>query len=751
MSANPAAFGVLLAVCRRAAGLSQQELAERSGLSVRAVGNLERGRVVVPHPGTVHRLAGALELREPDRQVFLAAAERRLAGPGPLAPRQLPGPVRYFTGRSAELADLAGLAGQMPDSGGGVLICVISGMAGVGKTALALYWAHQAAAEFPDGQLYVNLRGFGPSGPPVPPDEALRGFLHVLGAPPQSIPGDLQAQASLLRSLLAGKRMLLILDNARDTAQVRPLLPGGPGCAVVVTSRSQLTSLVAAEGARPIALAPFTQAEALELLSRRLGAGRVADEPGATSALIRLCARLPLALAIVAARALLAPGVPLAAFAAELQNAATRLDALSAEGDGGSVRALFAWSYQGLGETSARMFRLLSLHPGPDISVTAAASLAGLPLRPARRALAELTGAHLVTEYAAGRFALHDLLRPYAGELSADSDTGPEQDTARRRIFDHYLYAAGAAVKTLYPAADELPPGPLEPGTVQESPATRDAARVWLATEHQVLLAVSRLAAEAGFDSYAARLPLALATYLDRSGRWQDCAATQCIALAALQRTGDRAGQARAHRFLGRALIRLGSYDTGRAHLTQAMSMFRELGDPLGQARCHLAIALLFYQQASYQDALAHAEDALPLYAAAGHRLGQAAALNHIAAARLYAGDPARALACSRQALAMHRELGNTEGEAEALDTIGCASQHLGWPAEAITYCQQAISLFGKTGNQYNQAEALTHLADAHQAAGDTGKAQAARLRALAILDSLNHPDAEPIRAKLDE
>ena len=760
------AFGAWLRSCRRSAGLSQEALAGRAGLSVRAVRNLERGRTG-PHLGSLHRLADALALEGQARADFIAAAAPRQAraaairrtpaelvlqpGQRPIVPRQLPAAVACFTGRDAELAALTRLLDAQPGARAQALvISAVAGTAGVGKTALAVHWAHQVAGRFPDGQLYVNLRGYDP-GQPVPAADALAGFLRALGVAGQDIPGDADERAAAYRSLLAGRRMLVVLDNAGQVEQVRPLLPGSPGCATVATSRDALPGLVARDGAVRLDLDLLPMPEAVGLLRALIGA-RVDAEPEASAELAALCARLPLALRIAAELATARPAASLAGLAGELAAQQRRLDLLDAGGDPrAGIRAVFSWSYQHLSIGAARVFRLLGLHPGPDITIPAAASLAGISPLQARQALHDLAGANLVTEHLPGRFSLHDLLRGYAAEQTADSDTESEQHAARRRIFDHYLQAAHAAVKTLYPATDELSQDALEPGTVRESPDTREAARMWLATEHQVLLAVSRLAAEAGSDAYAAQLPLALATYLDRWGHWQDCADTQRAALTALERTGDLAGQARAHRFLGRALIRLGSYDTGQAHLTRAMHLFCQLGDPLGQARCHLAIAMLFCQQARHQDALVHAEDALPLYAAAGHRIGQAAALNHIAVMCLHAGDPARALACSHQALAVHRELGNTEGEAEALDTLGCASQHLRRHAEAIAYCQQAISLFVKTGNKYNQAEALTHLADAHQTLGDTGKARTTRLRALAILDSLNHPDADLIRAELGE
>ena len=321
------------------------------------------------------------------------------AGQDRVVPRQLPTATRHFAGRAEALKALAALAAEAAEASHGTVISVIDGTAGIGKTTLALYFAHQVAERFPDGQLYVNLRGFDPAGPPMTPVEAIRLLLAALAVPVARIPAGLDAQAGLYRSLLAGQRMLVLLDNARDVDQVRPLLPASPGCLVIITSRSQLTSLVAAEGAAPLTLDVLTDAEAQELLSRRLGPERVAGEPSAAGELIQLCARLPLALSIAAARTASQPGLSLAALTADLRDARRRLDALDAGHAAANVRAVFSWSYQQLDAPTARLFRLLGLHAGPDISAAAAASMAGLPLDEGRRRLGELTRAHLLAEH----------------------------------------------------------------------------------------------------------------------------------------------------------------------------------------------------------------------------------------------------------------------------------------------------------------------------------------------------------------
>ena len=404
------------------------------------------------------------ELRELHQRILsndpgLAGPEPRpsAAGGGPV-PRELPAPVAHFAGRAAELAALTGLldaaGAELPEA---VVISAIGGTAGVGKTALAVHWAHQVAHRFPDGQLYVNLRGFDPSGMPVAPAQAIRKFLAALGMPADQVPADIDAQACLYRSVLAGQRVLIVLDNARDSDQVRPLLPASPGSLAVVTSRSQLAGLVAVEGARPLTLDVLTEAEARELLIRRLGGEQIAADPAAADELVRLCARLPLALAIAAARGATRPGLPLAVLAGELRDAHGQLDTLDAGDTTANIRTVFSWSCQSLTSPAARMFRLLGVHPGPDISARAAASLAGMARDKARAALDELSRASLIVEHVPGRFVFHDLLRAYAAEQASAIDGAAQRRAAIRRVLDHYMHTAHAAAGLLYPARGTRP------------------------------------------------------------------------------------------------------------------------------------------------------------------------------------------------------------------------------------------------------------------------------------------------------
>ena len=678
------------------------------------------------------------------------------SGAGAAVPRQLPAAVRHFTGREAELA---ALTGQVADAVGTVVISAVGGTAGIGKTALAVYFAHQVADQFPDGQLYVNLRGFDPAGSPVTPAEAIRGFLEAFDVPAERIPVTLGAQTALYRSLLAGRLVLVVLDNARDAGQVRPLLPGSPGCMVVVTSRNQLTSLIAVEGAHPVTLDLLSFAEARHLLARRLGAGRVAAEVPAVEQIITSCARLPLALSIVAARAATHPQFPLASLAGELGDARGSLHALGGGEPPADPRAVFSWSYQQLTPQAARLFRLLGLHPGPDTTIYAAASLAAVPTEQARGSLIELAQAYLVTERTPGRFAFHDLLRAYAIEQARAHDIEDEQQAAISRVLDHYLHTARAASIRLHPRARPLTLPPPPPGVLPEEPPDCAAAWAWFDAEHPVLLAAVEQAAATGRDTHTWQLAWTLMVFLFRLGRWHDWAATQHTALNAARRHNDRVGQAHAHAGLGFACRWLGRYDEACTYLQQALDLFAELGDAVRQGEAHTELGGVVEYQHRFADALMHDQQALALFRAAGYRRGQAKALNDAGWHHALLGDHHEALAHCEQALALSREVGDRRGEAYTLDSLGYAHYRLGDYERSANYYQQSIARLREVRSSYYLALVLGHLGDTLDAAGDQPAARAAWQQALAILDHLGpirtlgpgpgHSDTDQIRAKL--
>ena len=671
------------------------------------------------------------------------------AAPERLVPRQLPVATRHFAGRDDALKTLAGLGTEAAETSSATVIVVIAGTAGIGKTTLALHFGHQAAELFPDGQLYVNLRGFDPAGPPMTSEEALRLLLGSLAVPAARIPAGLDAQAGLYRSLLAGTRTLVLLDNARDVDQVRPLLPASPGCLVIVTSRSQLTGLVATESAFPLTLDVLADADAQELLTRRLGAQRVEDDPGAADELIRLCARLPLALSIAAARSVSQPGLSLAALTVELRDAPGRLDALDAGQAAANVRAVLSWSYRQLDPATARLFRLLGLHAGPDVSAAAAASLAGVPLPEARRGLGELTRAHLLTEHAPGRFACHDLLRAYAAELTQSADSEAERHAATGRMLDHYLRTAHCAALRMHPTRRQITLAPPEPGAEPEPIADAAAAQAWFDAELQVLMAAAARALETGFDAQVWQIAWALFRYLEIRGRFHDWMAIEQHALAATQRLGDRSAQALAHQRFGSACGRLANYEDAYAHLDRALSIHTELGDHAGQAYVHNALAIMLDSQGRTSDALEQAQRSLDCYTAAGHANGRAVALNAVGWFCAMLGNYPEALSYATQSLEVSREIGSEDGMAAALDSLGYACQHLGRYAEAIRCYQQALDLHLEISGNWGAAETLGHLGDARYAAGDLAGARADWAESLVILDDLNHPDAAQIRAKL--
>ncbi|MEN3358656.1 MAG: hypothetical protein V7637_2638 [Mycobacteriales bacterium] len=681
-----------------------------------------------PAPAGAAAAAGAPAERAPVEP----AAER--AQP---IPAQLPPALRTFTGRREPLRRL----GELPRPGRAAppMLAAISGSAGVGKTTLAIHWAHRNAGRYPDGQLYVNLRGYDPSGHGLAPAEALRGFLDALGVPPRQVPSGLDALAGLYRSLLAGKRVLVVLDNARDAEQVRPLLPGSHSTGTIVTSRNPLTSLVATDGAHPVELGLLTAAEASELIARRLGAGRVAAEPDAVREIVAACAGLPLALTVVAARAAIHPGFPLAALATELTGAPA-----------GEVRAVFSWSYATLTPPAARLFRQLGLHPGPDIAMPAAASLAGVAPPVAGRLLAELTGASLLTEHAPGRYAFHDLLRAYAADLARQHDPATARRAAAGRLLDHYLHAAHDAAR-LVQQRDEilLPLAPAAAGVTPERPGDFAAATAWLTAEYRVLLAWLDRSARDGSDVPAWQLAWALDTYLDRAGHWPDLLDCWRVALTAAERLADPLAQAHVHRRMARMCTLLRRSAEAEEHLRRAIALYAGVGDQVGQARAHMQFGFVWTERGRPDRGLEHVRRALVLCRAIGNERGEANALNNSGWCQALLGNYQQARVDCEAAVALNRRLADRLGEAGALDSLGYAHHHLGQHAAALRCYEQALALHDELGSRFDAAQTLDHLGDTHHATGDPDAARGAWQRALDGLSALGHPDAAGVRAKL--
>ena len=678
------------------------------------------------------------------------AEDRRMFGGMPV-PRQLRLGVRDFTGRKAELSFLTRLldAPRGPGGSGTVVISAIGGTAGVGKTALAIHWAHQAARHFPDGQLYVNLRGFASCGTPATPAEAIHGFLDALGVPPERIPAEQDAQAALYRSLLAERRMLIVLDNARDEDQVRPLLPASPASMVIVTSRNQLAGLAIADGARLLSLDILSHNEAVQLLTVRIGASRATAEPAAIHEIARLCAHLPLALAVAAAQAAARPGISLRALAEELRDTADLLDVLDVRDPAVSVSAVFSWSYRQLGNDAARMFRLLGLHPGPDISVPAAASLAAVDEPQARRLLGELARDCLLTEHAPDRYAFHDLLRAYAARQARDRDSQAVRDAAIGRLLDHYLHTAARGALLLEQSREKIALAPPRPGAAPEQPSDRRQALAWFEAEHLVLLAAAALAAAIGADSHAWQLPWAMTGYLFRRGYLHERVALLGSAVAAAARLDDALGQAVSLRALGSACIDTADHDQARAHLERCLSQYQRLDDRKGEAWAQLGLSRLAGAQGKYADALGHGEQALGIYQAIAHQAGQARVLNSLAWDHALLGDYHRARRLCQQSLDLIATLGGCDFECQVWDTLGYIELHLGDLAQAAAHFELALGLCRDYADRYSEAEILSHVGDARHAAGELPQARQAWQQALAIYDDLRHPGADQVRAKL--
>ena len=670
-------------------------------------------------------------------------------------PAQLPLDAPGFSGRHEELGVLqsmlppksAGSGEDEPDQT--VPIVVISGTAGTGKTALAVRFGHQVAKRFPGGQLYVNLRGLDPATAPMEPAEALRFFLQALGVPPYRIPADIQGRSALFRSLLDGRRMLIVLDNARDVAQVRPLLPGSPGSLVVVTSRNELTGLVAAEGAVLLTLDVLSCAEAHEMLARRLGPGRTAAESQAADEIINSCARLPLALGIAVGRAAGRPKRPLTELAAELRDARGRLDALQAGDAATNVRAVFSWSYDQLSEPAARMFRLLGVHPGPDISLSAAASLAGMTRADAGAALRELTRTHMVAEYLPARFTFHDLLRAYAADQCERHDPAPERQAAVHRVLDHYLHTAMAAAQRFSPHRPPLRLAPALPGVLPADAADKEQAISWFDAEVPVLLALIAFADANGFDTHAWQIPWALGPFFNRRGRWQDYVGTQQAALAAARRLGDTLALAHAHYLLGNALSHLDDYDAAALNIRQALDLFRALGDKANEGMVLNGLASMLERQERYPEALAVALDALRMLKAAGHWWTQANLENGVGWLYAHLGQYDRALTHCQRALSLHRDSGHRGGTADTLDSLGYVYLHLDDIAQAKVHYIKAIEAYREIGSPFGEGNSLAGLGNALLAEGDLAAAEAAWRQAVVILDRLPHPLADEVRARL--
>jgi DNA-binding SARP family transcriptional activator/Tfp pilus assembly protein PilF len=648
-------------------------------------------------------------------------------------PAQLPADVAHFTGRADQLEALTLLAGRTAST---VVVSVIGGTAGVGKTALAVHWAHRNAALFPDGVLYVNLRGFDPAGAPLESAVAVHGFLDALGVASDRVPAGLEAQAGLYRSLLSGKRMLVMLDNARNADQIRPLLPGAAGCLVLVTSRDQLAGLAAVYGAHSLTLDLLAPHEARELLARRLGHARAQAEPETVEELIELCARLPLALNITAARANARPRFPLSVFAAELREARDRLAALDAGDPTANVRAVFSWSYRSLAEPAARMFRLLGVHPGPDITVAAAAALAAVDRDEARAALDELTRANLLIESVPGRFTFHDLLRAYAAGQVESHEANGEGLSALRRVVDFYTHTACRTEHVLAPYRDPIALGPPPPGVRPQQVPDAQAALAWFDAEYRGLLAAQQAAAANSWHTIVWQLAWSLYTVQIRRGHRLDHVAVWQAAMDAAVHLSEPGQSMLAHRRLGEALADLGRHAEAIELGYRALDLAEKHDDLRQQAETHHMLAWAWEHRGDRQaveHALEHAKRALPLRRALGQRLQEAQSFNQIGWCLAQLGDYEAAQAHCETALAMQRRNHDPEGEESTLDSLAYIAGRNGRHRQAVEYYEQALRLLVELGHVRRTADTLDNLGHPHAALGEYERARKVWQEALSL------------------
>ncbi|WP_308203918.1 AfsR/SARP family transcriptional regulator [Goodfellowiella coeruleoviolacea] len=684
-----------------------------------------------------------------DRALALPAATGSTAP----VPRQLPAAPALFTGRAAELAALSTTLGTSGDAARhAVTIAVVGGTGGIGKTALALHWAHQNLARFPDGQLYVNLRGFDPAGEPVPSSAAVHGFLIALGVAAEGIPADADAQAALYRSLVADRRMLVVLDNALDTAQVLPLLPGSPSCAVLVTSRGQLPGLVTNLGARVLPLDVLSAAEAEQLLTARLGPDRVAAEPEATAELLGHCAGFPLALSIAAGRAALQPGMPLAALAEELRETATRLRALDTGDLHASLRAVFSWSHAALDTDVATAFQLLGLAPGPDISLPAAASLIGTASAHTRELLRDLERVSLVHQHAPERYRVHDLVRLYAAERAAAEQAPQDRQAALRRLVDHYLHTAYHGEQVLGSHGRQLDLDPPARGCAPTRLTDEPAALAWFTAEHPHLLAVQRLAAQHGWHTAAWQLAWAQEGFHWRRSHLRDHLAVWQVGLDATRALGDATAQAWAHQCLGHAHTRLGGHAEALHHLDRALALTEQVNDVPGHAGTHLTLTMAHAARGDDQRALDHAQQALRLFRTLGNQVWEAHALNLAGRHHARLGQYDAAHAACTEALALFRRHQHRFGEAATLDSLGFLAHASGAHAAALEHYQQALALRREVGATYQLADTLYRLGEAHAAQAEHGLARVRWQQALDLYRAQHRAvEADQARRRLAE
>jgi len=738
-------FAALLRQFRTEAGLTQEELAAAAGLSARSVSDLERGVALTARKETARLLADALGLMGATRASFEAVARGRAVAAGSpapgtrvdgmaAAPRALPRDISSFTGREPELKQLVGITASAPYSAGVVGVHAIGGMAGIGKTTLAVHAAHRLAPQFPDGQIFLPLHGHTPGQQPVDPADALASLLLTAGIPAAQIPPGVEARTALWRDRLAGKQLLLVLDDAANSEQVRPLLPGTAGSLVLVTSRRHLTAL---EDAQAVSLTTLSASEAAELLIRL--ACRPDLEPGdaAVAEITRLCGYLPLAVGMLARQLHHHPAWTAAELADELAAARDRLELMQAENL--SVAAAFGLSYQDLIPGQQQLFRRLGLHPGTDIGVYAAAALDGTDLATARRQLDALYDHYLIGEPTRGRYRLHDLIREHARALADRVDPDRDRDGAVARLLNYYQHAAARADTLIARRARPAPAATdgTVPATVPAL-ADREQALAWARAERASILACLNHATSTGQHARVIALTAGLAGLMRLDGPWAEAITRHTAAVQAARSLSDRLGEANALDDLGDVRGLAGEFPVAAHALEQALAIYHDLGDRLGRAN---ALRDLAYVRGAddYPAAAQALEEALAIYRNIGDRPGQADALTWLGILWMVTGDFRAAAQALEQALAICRDLGDRLGESGALTWLGDVRRATGDYQAAGQALEQALAICRDFGDRAGLATALIFIGDVRRATGDYPAAAHALEQALAIFRDIGH------------
>ncbi|WP_433119237.1 BTAD domain-containing putative transcriptional regulator [Micromonospora sp. CA-246542] len=668
---------------------------------------------------------------DPRDQIVTAAADPGDQPAALIVPHQLPARPRLFTGRSDEIAYLDAAARDVDDRSRTVVVSAIGGAGGTGKTCLALHWANANLDLFPDGQLYADLRGFGPDAEPASPATLVRTFLEAFGVNANNLPADEDGQAALYRSLAAGRRMLIMLDNARNSAQVEPLIPGGSTCTVLVTSRNQLAGLAVTQGAHRLVLDVMPESEAWDLLTDHLGQERLAGEFWAAAAIVDYCAGLPLALGIAAARAAVQTHLPLRSLAQELRDTTARLDAFDAGDLKVNLRAVLSWSYQALSADEAEVFGLLGLVSSGDIGLPAAASLTARPMPRVRELLRRLTAASLVSQPLPGRYRLHDLVRLYAAEQV--NRRGPAvRQAALRRLIDYYLHTAYAADRALDPRRPPVELDPSAPGCVPHRAPDAAEAMTWFDLEHSHLIEAQRLAVAHGWHRSVWQLARTLVTFHARR-RHPSAVVVWRAGAAAADREGEPEVRAMAYRFLGQAcsLSQLGeSFD----HLRTALRWAERVGDTAEQARAHYALNVSWYRRGELRYALKHADQALRLFQQLGEPVEEARALNAIGWLHAHLGQFEEGQEVCERALELIRRHHHPDVEADTVHTMGYLAQHTGRHTEALARFGQALEMYQRVDSTRGEVDSLTSLGEVYTSIGRHAEAREVMRRRMDLL-----------------